>query len=50
MSDSEEKVCWLCEGTGAETQIETECETPGGKPCKVKLVWVHFGCYMDMEP
>lgn len=23
---------------------------PGGKKCKTKLVWVHWNCYMDMNP
>lgn len=43
------KKCWLCGGFGANTTIETECETPGGKHCDVKTVDAHFACVMDME-
>ena len=41
--------CWLCGKGRANTVIETERETPGGKPCKSKEVMVHWGCYMDMN-
>jgi len=40
--------CWLCCTYGADTEIEVGRETPSGKKCKVKKVWVHHGCYMDM--
>lgn len=41
--------CWLCGNKRADTQVSVACETPAGKPCKPKLVVVHFGCWMDMD-
>jgi len=41
--------CWLCGREGPTEIISTRCETPGGKPCKLKYVPVHFGCLMDMD-
>lgn len=41
--------CWLCNGARADTQVTVARETPAGKPCKPKLVVVHFGCWMDMD-
>ena len=52
-NDSKDRVkCWLCNGTDPkpETEIEVECETPAGKHCDPKVVPVHYGCYMDIEP
>lgn len=42
--------CWLCGGSGPDTTITVECETPSGKHCRPKNVEVHFGCYMDIDP
>lgn len=43
--------CWLCGRASPKPDqiIETECETPGGKPCPSKNVPVHTGCMMEME-
>jgi hypothetical protein len=41
--------CWLCRSEEPDTMITVERETPNGKSCKPKDVFVHFGCYMDMD-
>lgn len=43
------KSCWLCGGKRAETLVIVNCKIPGGKPCKPKKVYVHYGCWMDMD-
>ena len=50
---SHKTTCWLCGGSENPhtfTEIETNCETPGGKHCPTKKVKVHFGCYVDIDP
>ncbi len=44
--------CWICGRTEPRLDhlINVECETPNGKPCPPMDVYVHYGCYMDIEP
>jgi len=41
--------CWLCGRVGAGHEVTVARETPSGTPCAEKQVFVHFGCWMDMD-
>ena len=50
LAEEEKEVCWFCGGKDPNTEITVECDIPNGEPCEPKVVKVHMGCYMEVNP